>query len=240
MPYNNSTFEDWMQWGESADSIPFPADQSEAVNFKLEPISPAMEALELSGRVGVSQLPAAMCGGIDDGSVAFQDSMMDGPLFPSPQDISSQSNGTFYTNQPSWSNSQPGYQTNQSRNQYSQLSTAEASDLMRIAMPPSTMIKSQESAQQSRGQRKRKTSTSSTSSGSSSGSSHPPPRRHSAPKKTAHNMIEKRYRTNLNDKIAALRDSVPSLRVTEKISNGDASIGEDLQGLEAAHKLNKV
>ncbi|TQS39464.1 hypothetical protein Golomagni_00011 [Golovinomyces magnicellulatus] len=33
------------------------------------------------------------------------------------------------------------------------------------------------------------------------------------PKKTAHNMIEKRYRTNLNDKIAALRDAVPSLRV---------------------------
>jgi hypothetical protein len=34
----------------------------------------------------------------------------------------------------------------------------------------------------------------------------------SGPKKTAHNMIEKRYRTNLNDKIAALRDSVPGLR----------------------------
>ena len=32
-------------------------------------------------------------------------------------------------------------------------------------------------------------------------------------KKTAHSMIKKRYRTNLNDKIAALRDSVPSLRV---------------------------
>jgi hypothetical protein len=31
------------------------------------------------------------------------------------------------------------------------------------------------------------------------------------PKKTAHNMIEKRYRTNLNDKIAALRDSKSSL-----------------------------
>lgn len=30
------------------------------------------------------------------------------------------------------------------------------------------------------------------------------------PKKTAHNMIEKRYRTNLNDKIAALRDSKSS------------------------------
>ncbi|KAK3311593.1 uncharacterized protein B0T15DRAFT_80483 [Chaetomium strumarium] len=34
-----------------------------------------------------------------------------------------------------------------------------------------------------------------------------------APKKTAHNMIEKRYRTNLNDKILQLRDAVPSLRL---------------------------
>jgi hypothetical protein len=31
------------------------------------------------------------------------------------------------------------------------------------------------------------------------------------PKKTAHNMIEKRYRNNLNDKIAALRDSKSSI-----------------------------
>ncbi|KAL9078368.1 MAG: hypothetical protein Q9157_002725 [Trypethelium eluteriae] len=61
-------------------------------------------------------------------------------------------------------------------------------------------------------------------------------------KKTAHNMIEKRYRTNLNDKIAALRDSVPSLRVMSKGSTGDG-IGdeaEDLEGLTPAHKLNKA
>ena len=32
------------------------------------------------------------------------------------------------------------------------------------------------------------------------------------PKKTAHNEIEKRYRTNLNDKITQLRNAVPSLR----------------------------
>ncbi|KAF2197320.1 hypothetical protein GQ43DRAFT_458588 [Delitschia confertaspora ATCC 74209] len=61
-------------------------------------------------------------------------------------------------------------------------------------------------------------------------------------KKTAHNMIEKRYRTNLNDKIAALRDSVPTLRVMSR-GNGDAEgedEQEDLEGLTPAHKLNKA
>lgn len=64
--------------------------------------------------------------------------------------------------------------------------------------------------------------------------------RHQPVKKTAHNMIEKRYRTNLNDKIAALRDSVPSLRVMVKKNSRGEDIEEDLQGLTPAHKLNKV
>lgn len=61
-------------------------------------------------------------------------------------------------------------------------------------------------------------------------------------KKTAHNMIEKRYRTNLNDKIAALRDSVPSLRVLSKSARGEDTSGdrEELHGLTPAHKLNKA
>jgi hypothetical protein len=59
-------------------------------------------------------------------------------------------------------------------------------------------------------------------------------------KKTAHNMIEKRYRTNLNDKIAALRDSVPSLRVMSKKESRSEETQEDLHGLTPAHKLNKV
>lgn len=72
-------------------------------------------------------------------------------------------------------------------------------------------------------------------------------------------MIEKRYRTNLNDKIAALRDSVPALRVMvhrleqnpSNTNNNDdvmeeikAEAGldpeEDLGGLTPAHKLNKA
>lgn len=61
-------------------------------------------------------------------------------------------------------------------------------------------------------------------------------------KKTAHNEIEKRYRTNLNDKIAALRDSVPSLRIMCKSARGEDTTEdrEELHGLTPAHKLNKA
>ncbi|CAI7669967.1 unnamed protein product [Penicillium bialowiezense] len=56
-------------------------------------------------------------------------------------------------------------------------------------------------------------------------------------KKRAHNVIEKRYRANLNDKIAELRDSVPSLR--SKSSDG-GSPDEDEEGANNASKLNKA
>ncbi|KAM5363218.1 hypothetical protein ACJZ2D_012109 [Fusarium nematophilum] len=95
--------------------------------------------------------------------------------------------------------------------------------------------------------RKRKSSGSGTSSSRSSTSPPPATRRHcSPPKKTAHNMIEKRYRTNLNDKIAALRDSVPALRVMvhrleqQGVEGVDDDVEEDLGGLAPAHKLNKA
>lgn len=55
--------------------------------------------------------------------------------------------------------------------------------------------------------------------------------------KTSHNMIEKRYRTNINDKILALRDCVPSLRC---VVTGGTRPSEDLDGLTPASKLNKA
>lgn len=55
-------------------------------------------------------------------------------------------------------------------------------------------------------------------------------------KKRSHNVIEKRYRANLNEKIAELRDSVPSLKVaaTAQQNEGDGS------GATPANKLNKA
>ncbi|KAK3695638.1 helix-loop-helix DNA-binding domain-containing protein [Podospora appendiculata] len=65
-----------------------------------------------------------------------------------------------------------------------------------------------------------------------------------APKKTAHNMIEKRYRTNLNDKIAQLRDSIPTLRVVaQRLENqGFEEDGEAVDENDAGPtpKLNKA
>jgi hypothetical protein len=49
-------------------------------------------------------------------------------------------------------------------------------------------------------------------------------------------MIEKRYRTNLNDKIAQLRDAVPSLRLMAqraKAAEGGASAGADFDDATA-------
>lgn len=57
-----------------------------------------------------------------------------------------------------------------------------------------------------------------------------------------HNVIEKRYRNNLNDKIAALRDSVPTLRIISKNARGEDTTNdrEALHGLSPASKLNKA
>ncbi|KAG0669839.1 hypothetical protein C6P45_003234 [Maudiozyma exigua] len=61
-------------------------------------------------------------------------------------------------------------------------------------------------------------------------------------KKTSHNVIENKYRLNINDKISQLRDIVPTISVTYKellkipIEQQDII---NLDGLEPTHKLNK-
>ena len=65
-------------------------------------------------------------------------------------------------------------------------------------------------------------------------------------KTKSHNVVEKRYRTNLNDKIAALRDSVPSLRrtsttTTKDLTTGSSENNKDVQvPAPSLQKLNKT
>jgi hypothetical protein len=65
-------------------------------------------------------------------------------------------------------------------------------------------------------------------------------------KKVSHNVIEKRYRSNLNDKIAKLRDSVPSLRsamnASKKVATKASISDTDGSGDEAntGLKFNKA
>ncbi|KAJ3467370.1 hypothetical protein MRS44_004934 [Fusarium solani] len=119
----------------------------------------------------------------------------------------------------------------------SHLTPALQEKLRNIAMPPHLQYNSPKSASSpdSAASRKRKSSADPDEEEEDDDGNQPV-------KKTAHNMIEKRYRTNLNDKIAALRDSVPSLRIMSKSARGEDTTEdrEELHGLTPAHKLNKA
>ena len=72
--------------------------------------------------------------------------------------------------------------------------------------------------------KKRKSSLSEDNAGSSSAGRKRVPR-----VKAAHNIVEKRYRTNLNDKIYALRDILPNLQTRHK-SHQSSGLNEDEDG----------
>jgi hypothetical protein len=170
--------------------------------------------------------------------------MTDEPVFDSPRSPTETTEfpprECLYSTPLSWERPMLGCRVG-SPNSYVPLSTEEESRLRCIAMPahsypasPLSSLSASPEPQGRRNPRKRK------SSGRSESDFSPPPRsKHSAPQKTAHNVIEKRCRTNLNDKIAALRDSVPSLRIIDK-DNPCGDLQEDLQGLSPTEKLNKV
>jgi hypothetical protein len=67
-----------------------------------------------------------------------------------------------------------------------------------------------------------------------------------ATKKRPHNVIEKRYRANLNGKITELAESVPSLRSFKRSAEqglskkGEEGEDEDLKGPAPANKVNKA
>lgn len=195
-----------------------------------------------------------------DQTAVFADSLGldDDPLFPTNWDENTPPyDGGLYSTPLNWDPPMPKQEefqhigpTYNTMNPNGGLTAAQQEKLRDIAMPPhlqfqnqhspvsttskSNSVSSPESQDMSR---KRKSSAEvDDDDDDESGGQHPPV------KKTAHNMIEKRYRNNLNDKIAALRDSVPSLRIMQKSARGEVTADdrEELQGLTPAHKLNKA
>ena len=205
----------------------------------------------------------------DDFDDAFEDAMAFGeslalndPMFSAdwirdapPHD------GNMYSPPLSWGPSVPKVEEVQETQQdtrpikyptMSALTPAQQEKLRNIAMPPHLKYRSQHSpnsttsyksnsvsSPDNNDNRKRKLSADSAEVDDDDDEE---PNGQQPPKKTSHNMIEKRYRTNLNDKIIALRDSVPSLRIMTKSARGEdtAEDREELQGLTPAHKLNKA
>jgi hypothetical protein len=238
--FNFGTFEDWMRWDDPSDAALSPTSDY-FLEPKIEPVSPMMGGLELQGSgIGISTINHT-----DEAAVFGEDPINEEPLFqtpgalipPSINDIPQREG--LYSTPLSWSRPSPG---RRSASYNGVLSPQQESKLRDIAMPQSKQeypaSPSSTSSPEPENRRKRKSSVEDDDDEEDS----PPPSngRHPPVKKTAHNMIEKRYRTNLNDKIAALRDSVPSLRVMSKRNSRGEDIQEDLQGLTPAHKLNKA
>ncbi|KAK2624700.1 hypothetical protein QTJ16_005893 [Diplocarpon rosae] len=244
---NFGTLDDWMRWDRPSDAALSPTSEL-FPDFMSEPMSPAMSGRELRGS-GYGVRGSIVTG---DAAVLGEDLVIDEPLFPTPTALAAPRPGEIagqeglYSTPLSWMRLVPSSpQPRRPQQQHNgQLSPEEEYQLCSIAMPPPTQVpgpgsgspSSPPSSPDPGRSHKRKPSLDGEADDASPEPAHG---RHPAPKKTAHNMIEKRYRTNLNDKIAMLRDAVPSLRaMSGKKAPGDAP--EDLQGLTPAHKLNKA
>ncbi|TVY75968.1 Sterol regulatory element-binding protein, partial [Lachnellula suecica] len=245
--FDFGSFEDWMRWDDPSDAALSPTSDF-FPELKVEPMSPNMGGLEVYGG-GVG----GTVNTLDDSAIFVEDPVTEEPLFQtsgssvSPPVVDIPQREGLYSTPLSWS--RPAAGSRQPTTYNGVLSPQEMSKLCDIAMPPHIQNKyatSQSSSASSPDAgtdniKKRKSSVEEYDEEEDDES--PPPSRggrHPPVKKTAHNMIEKRYRTNLNDKIAALRDSVPSLRVMSKKKSRGQDVEEDLQGLTPAHKLNKA
>jgi len=160
--------------------------------------------------------------------------MKDEDLFKTPFDFSTAPLDCLYSTPLSWdvpSEPTPNLQA---------MDAAEEARLLEIAMPgvkfekapqsPAESTSSVESQSTSSPRRKRKSVTDD----DGSFSPQPAPKRRTSSQPTvsrsSHNMIEKKYRTNLNEKIILLRDSVPCLKAI--VDNQDPDT-------PASTKLNK-
>jgi hypothetical protein len=167
--------------------------------------------------------------------VPFERLLDDEPLSDSPEALPASTEVTAHTDlnySPfSWEDAKFSNNLLKHSKTNTPLSPAEEARLRTIAMPPQLYAASSVSSSpspRSEGTRHRRH----TSPESSESDCLCPRGRRPINKRKAHNVIEKRYRTNLVDRIAELRDSIPGLC---SIDNN-----EDSQSCSTPPKLNKV
>ena len=233
-----------MRWDDPSDAALSPTSDL-FPSLDIESGSPTMEGLELQGH-GVRNTSTNPT---DESAIFGEDPLTEEPLFQTPGTLLSSRvtdlppREGLYSTPLSWTRPATGRRA-PSEALIGVLSPSQEAKLRDIAMPPQANTTSYPASPSSvsspeceNNRRKRKSSEEDDDEEEEEPATTV---RHHPVKKTAHNMIEKRYRTNLNDKIAALRDSVPSLRVMSKSKDKREGAREDLQGLTPAHKLNKV
>jgi len=230
---------------------------SESVGSPVSPISPVLS----TGSFGVSTADDFSSWDRLDHEV--EPELFKGPLFPSvpvlqrsmtpavnPMDLTIQPDATGYPSGfQGLSNRAPLFRSPQPA--AAALSPAQQPKLA-LAIPSKAPVAATQDKQPAKHAQtngvKRKSSASSSEGERSSKRSSPSlsPADRQPLKKTAHNMIEKRYRTNLNDKIAQLREAVPSLRsgaprFGHGLEDGEEGLmDEDFGGLAPVPKLNKA
>jgi len=177
--------------------------------------------------------------GVCESPSTFTDGMTHEPLFES-NEVLPENPGVFQhvdlcSTSPLWEQCQSDYRIGNDKSSLP-LSPAEEERLRSIAMPAQSYPASSVSFCPSPERQGTPNRCRRTSSESSESDCLVRRGRRQINKKTAHNVIEKRYRTNLVEKINVLRDSIPSLRT---IGEG-ISLDGDFQDVQVPPKLNKA
>ena len=237
LKFDHKAREPWMHCDGPANDTLYSSTSTQSTKMSFEAVVGEHQA---SGKL--SKIDASMA--ISNGPLHIQASMADLQF------------QVFQVNQPqldnvcnmdsSWSQCQPLTQAGQQITLNSQLSASEIPKRLAIAMPAKQASQSPELpklSQKVKCRRKRSPSPPHASTSSSTSPPRSPHTRRVKVRKASHIAIEKRYRTNLSEKLALLRDCIPSLRVRDnEPSSCDAtpSTQDTLRSSKASRNLKKV